>query len=199
MAKILLDFDSTLIDTQSVRLSRTNAKFGTNYSASDVVTWHNTGYFEKEHDEWMWGEECFLDPTLHLESPPVRNALIGVSALKNLGHDMVVVTDRPDCIHDVTRQWLKQHKINLPVYFTYHKDSYSLVGTKTKKDIVDEIGIEIVIEDSPHHSTELSRMPTVETVYLLDYLYNRNVDGPKITRVADWKELILIMSQVYVA
>lgn len=198
MAKILVDLDSTLVDSTTPRLVRTNKKFGTNYKVSDIVSWHNTGYFSPEHDTWMWGPNGFLDPKLHEECKPIKDALRGIEALRNQGHDMFIVTDRPSEIHEATERWVKKHKINLPVYFTYHPESYSKTGTKTKKDFVDEIGIEVVIEDSPHHSTGLAEMPTVETVYLLDYAYNRDVSGPKIVRVQDWQEIINIFSGVYV-
>ncbi len=191
MARHLIDYDSTLADTQALRLETVNAHFGTNYTPDMVTSWHNS-YMTDEEQAFMWSDACFLNEQLQLNARPVRGAIQGVTMLLAQGHELMVVSDRPLSLFDVTRQWLDDHNLDMVrLLFTRHKHSQSTESTlKTKVQAAYQHRLSIVIEDAPHHAAVFAEKNWIDHVYLLDMPYNQGVEHSKVHRVADWAEIV---------
>ena len=191
MSKWLIDFDSTLSDTFAGVIPVVNAEFGTNYTPKDFVSWSSELFMEPEHASFMWGEHGFLSDDVQIATPPVRYAIQGVKQLLRKGHDLMVVSDRPSRLYDVTCAWLQQHELDLPVVFTHNKHSASVGtdGDRTKAQVAWQHRLTHVVEDAPHHAKSFADRSFVDRVYLLDYPHNQDVAHEKITRVHTWKEI----------
>lgn len=193
MAKILLDYDSTLADTSQGRIDAINQQFGTHYSLDGVTTWFNdeNGYMDEAHDGWSWGEECFLSLDWQANLKPVEGAIEGVKRLLVEGHSGIVVSDRPLALFEVTRDWLDRQGLDtVRLLFTKHKASKS--GDHkgfTKSQAAFLYKLTHVIEDAPHHSKTLAERAYIDQIFLLDTPYNQGITHPKIKRVKGWSDI----------
>lgn len=190
MSKWLLDYDSTLADTQSLRLEWVNNQFGTTFTREDVASWHSP-IFSEEIAQWMWGPDCFMSEYFQASVPAVPHAIDGALRLLDAGHRPMVVSDRPAELFEVTRDWLDRQGLDMiRLLFTSHKHSLSVGKGMTKSQAAYLYKLTHVVEDAGHHADSLSNRSYIDKVYLLDMPYNREINGPKITRVDSWSEII---------
>lgn len=201
MTRFLVDYDATLAATDKLRLEWINREFGTNYTPDGVTTWLNadSGYMLPEHDAWAWSDNCFMNLDFQAQVQPVEGAVEGIQRLLELGHEAMIVSDRPTSLFEVTRDWLDKNGLDMiRLLFTRHKHSMN-VGSDhlTKQQAAYLYKLKVVIEDGPHHAELFATKDHIDDVYLLDYPYNRHVmDHPKIARVDGWNALIEIESEV---
>jgi hypothetical protein len=192
MAKWLIDYDSTLCDTQAEYIKRMNERFGTQYTKDNFATWSAPLEVRPEHYKWLWSEECFLNEDFQRTPPPVEGAIEGFKALLNAGHDAMIVSDRPASLFEVTRDWLDRQGLEfVRLYFSRHK--HSLNGQTeglTKIQVAWYNKLTHVVEDAPHHAKAFSAKPYMERIYLLDKPYNQGIEHEKITRVDTWEDIV---------
>lgn len=194
MARILVDYDQTLADTQTAMNNAMNTVFGKTFSLDGITSWINDGYFTDEENEYRWGAQCFLNEKLQSNVKPVVGAIEGMFHLLESGHRPMVVSDRPTELFEVTRDWLDNQGLDMVrLLFTRHKHSQSQDSDKmTKYQAAWAHRLEYVIEDAPHHVTKFADKPYIKRVFLLDYPYNRVHAVPpheKIERVSFWDDI----------
>jgi 5' nucleotidase, deoxy (Pyrimidine), cytosolic type C protein (NT5C) len=192
MSRWLVDYDSTLAETFLEQLRITNQEFDTEYEDSMFVTWRSEDYMPEAHASFMWGPDVFLSECWQLSVPPVPGAIEGCQRLLDQGEHLMIVSDRPPALFDVTRQWLDDHGLDMVrLLFTSHKAS-SMIPTKdsiSKYQAAARYKLDHVVEDAPHHAETFANKPWIERVYLLDRPCNRKVDHPKIRRVHSWNDI----------
>src|SRR5574338_1497591 len=167
--KILLDYDSTLVATDDMRLRWVNERFGTNYTPEEITSWFMD--YTEEEETFMWGSECFLNDAFQSACLPVEGALKGVQALLDYDYTIVVVSDRPIELYSATRQWLDSHELShIELIFTHNKLSMSTDSSElmTKMQIAYLKKLKIVIEDAPHHAEHFAEKDYIDRVLLLD-------------------------------
>jgi hypothetical protein len=201
MERWLCDYDSTLANTNGARYDAVNAKFGTSYRAEDVVDWYWTQHnWPKEHNDWMWGPECFLSEEFQLSVSPQPNAVETLLSMRENGIEPMIVSDRPVELFDCTREWLDEHGLDMiRLLFTRHKHSLNMVtkGVPTKQQAAVLYRLRTVLEDAPHHALAFAEKDHIDQVYLFDRPYNQGIEHEKILRLTDWNHLdtlVTIMS-----
>jgi len=119
---------------------------------------------------------------------PLEDAKIACTELKK-NHELFVITSRQNDVIDATREWVDKYfpSIFSGIHFTNH---FAQNGTSvTKKEICDNLAIDILIEDNLKFATEC--VTPKRHVLLFDYPWNQNSDLPKgIIRVYSWKEIL---------
>lgn len=201
--RLLYDFDSTIADTQQMRLDAVNQEFGTNYTKSYFTAWKDDDLFPKEVLEYMWGPHVFLDTELQMNAQPNDGAIEGIKELHKNGHTGIVVSDRPMMLYDVTRAWLNSYGLDyVPLIFTKSVAMTNVKGdaVQTKSQIAYLHKLTHAIEDSPHHAEALAGRDYINSVYLMDMPYNQVVqEHDKIIRVPDFKtavQMVLMSAKV---
>lgn len=107
-----------------------------------------------------------------------------ISKLKNLGHEIYIVTARtsdlsycdisPEKMKKIVSKWLKKYKIY------YDKIVWT---SKEKLSYCKENKIDVMIEDSPRHIKDLVKFCKV---ICFDAPYNRECDAENLTRCYTW-------------
>lgn len=195
MARILLDYDSTITNFCGGMLSALNSKFGTDYQERDVTSWDwwRTALTKKQV-AYVWGPEVYQSAFFTILLPEVEGAYKGVQALRELGHEFVVVSDRKPHMKEWIESWL--HVLRWPQFEVVTSDRETYPKTQVAKDL----GLTIAIEDSPHHAKALACSPHIEKVYVRERPYNQEVEGlPKVTRFKEWDEVVFAESLELVA
>ena len=183
--RIMLDFDSTTGELDGHMRASVNAKFGTNYQQEDITSWSWWDNRPQEQGEYVWGPECFQNKEWTLAMPPVEGAIESVTELLDDGHTIALVSDRPPHMGLWLKDWLRQHRLPIPVHTTSRSKG------PTKLEVIRKLGLQIVIEDAPHHAIEMSASPDVEGVFMLDKPWNRDVvTNQKLGRCSDWNHVM---------
>ena len=182
--RILVDFDSTLTQMDEHMLATCNERHGTEYAHGDIDSWEWLATFP--HASWAWGDECFGSPEWQASVPPQPGAVRTVRELAMAGDEPYIVSDRTahtECI----REWAANHGLgDLPVIISDRNDF-------PKWKVARGFGIRMAIEDAPHNALDLADKAGCYPVILIDKPYNRDIDHPRIVRVANWDEVALVI------
>lgn len=195
MARILLDFDSTIADFEGAMLEALNRKFDTNYREHDVTSWDWwwTALTERQVS-YVWGTGVYESAFFTMCIPEVEGAYKGVWALTELGHEPVIVSDRQDYMKPWIESWLRVQGWPLFKVVMSNRETYS------KVEVAKDLGLTIAVEDSPHHAKALACSPHIEKVYVRERPYNKEVEGlPRVTRFKEWDEVVFAESLELVA
>lgn len=184
MARWLIDIDSTTMDTIGRQLALASERFGVAYTIDHITEWDWDDILPAEVCAYVWGDECFKNPSFHWTCPAVASSIKTVRGLLTAGNDVFFVSDRPDALYDVTRAWLDGWELDAADLIFTNRETYP------KAQAAVDLRLSHVVEDAGHHAVDLAALDQVQRVYLVDYPYNRAIPAhPKITRVAGWAEI----------
>lgn len=183
MNRWVLDFDSVLNDFNAHICNTLMLRYGYEISPSEITEWEF--WDGHKYESAVWGPTMFLNREWTLNIPTKRSALSAIHRLRERGDDMIVVSDRPDMMHEWVAAWLELHGFeDLPLFLTNK--------VKTKLEIGAEHGCNIAIDDSPHWLDSYANAPEYKRVYIMDTPYNRFVEeSDRMVRVGSWNHLIV--------
>lgn len=190
MNRYLIDFDGVIARTFEQQILLLNRKFVTTYTVDDFPTWDTVSVLTDEENEWFWGEECFLSPSTTLDATPVELAPYAVERIRN-HHEAYVVSDRPHSLRKATESWLYRHIGSVPLILTRSPLSKGDADTRipTKTEVAACLGIDVAIEDAPHHANDLADI--VDRVYLFSTPANQKVQEDEvISRITSWRTVL---------
>lgn len=192
MTRWLIDYDQTLANTQARYLQAMNERFGTDYVESDFTSWAGPKRIKKEHFDWVWSPECFMNEDFQESVEPLAHAIEGVHHLIANGDEAMVVSDRHSSLFEVTRDWLDKQGLDMVrLLFTRHKHSSLTDGNLTKQQAAWLYKLDGVIEDGPHHVELFAKKPHINRIFLIDMPYNQYLgEDERIIRVNGWKEIV---------
>ena len=183
--KWLVDWDSVCGDLQVAQLRAVNERFGTNYQLGDVNDWnwwfHST---PKELSDFVWGPECFLSREWTLAIPPLPGAIEGLQTLLRWGIEPVIVSDRKPYMAEWLSAWFRQYGLSPSVVISDRNHC-------PKIEVAAQLGLTTVVEDAPHHASEMGGSGKFEVVWLMTQPWNTAVESVgTMIRVRDWTDLI---------
>lgn len=168
--RIGIDIDNTIVDTRkSVFKYKRKSKFK-----------HNKGYYlewsKKEQEEFL--KEYVEEIQKHAEVKEYAKEAIDL--LKEMGHDIVIITYRDNLLSNKTKkntmQYLKEHTI-------YYDEI--VFGAFNKGKVCKEKHIDLLIDDSLENIKSAVQVGISVLVYPM--FYNKNTKYP---RVKNWKEVL---------
>lgn len=169
-----IDLDGVVADFNSGWMRHYNEEHGTDLTVDQVQFWdglHTLTHFEAMDDFWAWAKDHGGHSVFrHLEV--YDGALEAIRALNREGHDIVIVTAKPDwAIHD-TFEWLADHRIpTREVHIAYAKY---------------EVDCDVYLDDSPHVLPELVEHRPDRVVCRFVRPWNTPIEGT--VDVHDWAE-----------
>jgi uncharacterized HAD superfamily protein len=186
-----VDMDDVLLDFTEHLLRFVNAKYGTNHQRKDSFN------FNLEH-VWKVPKEDvdrkileFYSSKEHNEAPPFPEALDGIRELKAAGHELHLITSKPDILKDVTLRWLRTHFSDAFSDAHFMNEFHGTGAKRTKAEVCKLLGVEIFIDDALHNARSISA--TGIPVLLLDAPWNQEKVEAPITRVKSWKDIVEII------
>ncbi len=177
-----IDLDGVVADFNAGWMTQYNHENGTDLTPDMVTGWD--GLTELTHFPdmgafWTWardhgGHSVFR----HLE--PYDGAIETLRALNRAGHDIVILTAKPDwAVHD-TFEWLADHRI----------------PTREVHCLEDKWRIDcaLYLDDSPYMVPDLLRHRPSRTVCRFVRTWNRPVEGA--VDVHDWDEVARVVREL---
>lgn len=186
--KIAIDCDDVLADSISMLKKQHNLMFPDKPVPDNLAPiwqeWNRV--LDKETVNQLYN--VFLQDSFILSLLPKHDSIMGVRELSRLGCEIVIVTSRVSKVAKATRQWTNKYfgdMISEVFHLTY--DGYEqLVG---KEDICRDNQISLLVDDHPYVIEAMTR-DGIKTL-LYDCPWNKDVsDGPLVTRVKNWHEIV---------
>jgi uncharacterized HAD superfamily protein len=188
--KIGIDIDEVLANTMSNFLDFHNEMYGTDATRDEITDYYFDGLFHWTREENFKRFDEFYKTRFFEDIVPVEGAADGIKSLQQLG-TLYVITSRPLYIKEQTLKWLTRYfGDDLPEVYFAHLD-----GAGTKADLCDQLGIDLLIEDSLEFA-EACAAKNVQ-VLLMDAPWNRRELADNITRVYNWDEILTKVATIH--
>jgi uncharacterized HAD superfamily protein len=185
---IAIDIDDVLADLSHPLVAFHNETYGTRFRREDHMDYNLEsvwgGTARESYDKVM---RFFASPYF-AEVRPVPGAVDGVRVLRDLGHDLVVITSRPEGIMKKTAGWIEAffprafNDILCATHY-YNRDYNKKSGLCTR------LGVELILDDCLEIALECAQEGI--RVLLYNAPWNQVSSLPEgITRVFSWDEIV---------
>jgi 5'(3')-deoxyribonucleotidase len=187
--RIAVDVDGVLADHVSAVLSQLRAKHDEFMKEKSEMTHWDEPLPELATSLKPAIETAESEPTFIRNMPPVEGAIEGTTELADRGHELVIVTARPESILPVTHEWLENNGIP-------HRREKSL---STRGEMKTTADAEILIDDFPGHVRDFAAAGK-DAVLFVQPWNKSEVDGltesPRIFAAEDWGQVLTIIESL---
>lgn len=140
-----IDLDGVVADFNRGWTVAYNRSFGAQLSADMVRTWDSPLSLTHFHDMdafWSWARGQGRNGVFR-ELDPYPGAVEALHELHGEGHDLVIVSAKPDWAVPGTLEWLAEHRIpTREIHFTEHKH---------------RVSCDVYLDDAPGQLAEIAR------------------------------------------
>jgi hypothetical protein len=186
--KIGLDFHGIVVDSHGLKSTLLKEIFGADVSVGDCRK-----ATQKPRGKEVYKQYCYVQRLIyetkayHRRLEPTPGALQGIRELRELGHELVIVTSSSPQAAALGRQWLDTHELDIPLIASGRWPSKTRVVRKLKLDA-------LVEDDLPKLKLV---MGIVSRLYLLRQPHNLSIvdAGPNIVIAESWAEIVKILSE----
>ncbi len=168
MVATLVDIDDTLSGTMTALLEYVNERASRHYRYEEL----NREFRERNEGEYYDLVQEALRAG-NLQVFPLAGALAGVSRLHQAGHEVHIVSARPEDQHKWVRRWLQTYDFS-PYITEIHPRPSSQKGSDFKRAVAKRIKPKAAFEDTYELARALA--PVCPKTYLIDCPWNR-ADG----------------------
>jgi len=196
MARIGIDFDDVLIKTAALVVSVYNKHHNTTLTVDD---WYDLSpealirYNASEPAEVVkrvmaiQGEDSFL-------VEPIDGAVEALHALKDAGHELIIITGRPESLRPQTIKNVQQYFGDLfsseTVRFVDHFN-HDISGKRiTKGDVATELKLDYFIDDVVSHANIVAGVGVKTFLLDMDYKWSKQLADPRVVHVQGWPEIV---------
>ncbi len=186
--RIGVDIDEILTPLLESFLPFYNERHGTDYRLEDIWTYHLEEVMERPLPEMVEDVRDFYESGLLVALQPFPDAQEAIKALKDAGHELVIITSRHSGAIEKTKPWLDKHFPGMfsTIHFSKH------VGwsgeEKTKGTLCKELKVNVLIDDDARYSKDCEECNI--TLVLLDKPWNQRQETNGALRVKDWQEVL---------
>lgn len=191
--RIGLDFDDVLIASADHTVELYNARYGTELTRDD--------WYDDPDIVDPWKVETFKDVVERvvqiqqqddfLSVEPLKEAQRVLKRLKAIGHELVVITGRPEQLRSSTLALLDKYYGDVfktsDLYFTNH---FAHNGTRVHKgDIAKELNLTHFVDDVIQHANNVSSAGVRTILFSNDYKWNQGEVDEGVVRLNGWREI----------
>lgn len=171
-----IDLDGVVADFVAGWISRYNQEFEADLSPLSVQTWdglHTLTHFRDSTEFWRWASDHGGSSVFrHLET--YEGATAALDELARQGHEIVIITLKPDwAVHD-TFAWIADHRVpTREVHITSNKW---------------EVSCDIYLDDSPEQLTRYLEERPDRLVCRFVRPWNYPIEG--VLDIGTWKDFV---------
>lgn len=186
---IAIDLDEILADTTPALIRYHNDTYATSYAIEDFVSYEWWNVWGGTREESVRKFMDFVKSPYFQEVGPIVGSEKAIQQLKK-EHILHIVTSRQLQLQQETKKWVEKYfpKMFHGLHVTNHAQ-WALSGrTRSKIEVCQELGTELLIEDSLVYAKECEEDEI--PVLLLDYPWNRGEIPKNTKRVYSWEEIL---------
>lgn len=179
-----IDLDGVVADFNGGWISRYNAQYGADIPLDAVDSWGappRLTHFRHMGEFWRWARDL-EGASLFRHLSPFPDAIGALEELTARGHDIVILTAKPDwAVHD-TYEWIAEHR--LPTREVHILDDKWMVPC------------DVYLDDAPHQLETIVRHRPDRQVCRFVRRWNRPVGGAH--DVASWAEYVAFVGTLVI-
>ncbi|WP_370325671.1 hypothetical protein [Euzebya sp.] len=178
-----IDMDGVIADFNAGWTHHFNAQHGTDLCADDVHSWDCLPELAGLPDMeafWDWARDLGDGRSVFRHLDPFPGAIEALHGLDAAGHDLVIITAKPDWSIPDTLSWLGDHRVPVREVHIQH-DKW-------------RVEADVYLDDSPHVLRDLVRHHPDRHVLRFVRRWNAHLEGT--TAVHDWDEVIDAVSRI---
>ncbi len=189
---IYVDFDDCLCETARYFSGLVAEMFALDIPYEKIKYFNLQQSFsltDEEYDRMMIHAH---QPQVLLSYDETPGAISVINQWIDQGHDVKIITGRPQSAFEASRQWLNEHGLErVPLYCLnkYGRDNF-IKGSTFNLELDDyyKMHFDYAVEDSPSAFKFFNHLPDLK-VMVFDRPWNRECDlpGANYTRCAGWK------------
>ena len=186
--KIGIDVDEVLVDFMENLIALYNQSHNACFRRHDFRSMRFAETWGGSDEEAKEEVRRFFESSHFDEIEPISQSQYGIEKLKLSGHELIIVTSRPESVRERTLDWLNQNYLGAFSEFYFTSEWFNGGGSR-KPDICIKAGIEILVDDALENGRECSEAGI--KVLLPDCPWNQTEDLPEgIKRVYSWEEIV---------
>jgi len=186
--KIGIDIDEVVAEFVKQYLKVHNAKEGTELSSEDVYTYDLWDPLEITRERAIEITNEIYDHEDLLENLSVVEGAIEAINKLNESHELFFITARHARVGEKTKRFFKKHFPENDFKIIHTGDFFKEQG-KSKGEICQELGIEVLIEDNLEWATKYSKENI--KIILLAKPWNKDfVEQENFLRIGSWGEIL---------
>ncbi len=191
---IYVDFDDCLCETARFFTQLAEKLFGKSvpYEAMKDFNMQRSFSLNSEQYEQMMIEGHRPEALLSFAETP--GAAETINSWLDLGHDVSIITGRPNSAYEPSRKWLDQHgleRVRLYCLNKYGRDSF-IKNSEFSLEVEDyyKMRFDLIVEDSPAAFRFFDHLPEA-AVMVFDRPWNHECElpGKNYRRCFDWKTI----------
>jgi uncharacterized HAD superfamily protein len=185
-----IDLDDVLLDFNTALCEFYNSSYGTNYKREDFTDFYLERLWNVPTEEVKKVISEFYDHDTHWNTSPMPGAVSAIQKLFSQNHNLVIITAKPDTLRDRTQDWLMKHfgEVFQSVHFVGHYHLNTDGKKRTKREVCDELGVDIFIDDSMDNV--VSVVGPERPAFLIDSPWNQGDVPQNAKRVKGWDEIM---------
>ncbi len=189
--KIGIDIDEVLGHFLPALVEFHNYTYGTKLKVEQFHSYNFWEVWGGTRDEMIKKVDDFELTTFFINIQTVDGAKDSIKKLKEK-HEFFIITSRPMSLLQKTKDWLEKKFPNTFDKIFFANNVFRNQTTKSKGEFCNDLGIDIMIEDSASFANEC--VAPDRKVFLINQPWNKDaITKPEVIRVNSWKE---IMEQV---
>ena len=176
-----IDIDDVKVDFYRAFIKYYNEQHGTSISYEELTDFQIHHVLKTDRETVKKALDTFYQSKEFREIEPFPDAKKTIPIIAKQ-HRLVVISSRPEHIHDHTRAWLEYHFPGC--FMDVH---FSTKTGKRKANICQDLGVDVFIEDNIDYAKEVADNGI--RVLLFDRPWNQTSLPANITRVQNWTEV----------
>jgi len=189
--KIGVDVDEVLAGFLSAFIEYHNVEYGTSLVRGDFSSYNFEEVVGGTKEEVI-GKICDFHKTSYFFGIKCIEGSQEAIGRLSLDNELSVVTARQSSVEGVTRSWIGEYFSGCfgEVHMANHYPSDGS-PSRTKREICDSYGIEVLVEDSLNHALDCLTSERRVLLFDMGYPWNQAKDLPEgMVRVHSWKEVL---------
>lgn len=170
-----IDLDGVVADFTAGWIDLHRREFGSDLAPDGVTMWdglHEFAGFPSMDAFWDWARPNGSRPSVFRHLRPLPGALETIRTLADVGHDIVIISAKPDWAVPDTLAWLSDHAMpTREVHLTFDKH---------------EVECDVYLDDAPHVLESLRERRGDRTVCRFVQPWNAPMEG--IVDVSGWQD-----------
>lgn len=190
--KIAIDVDEVLSEIMIPLLDYYNSLYNKNIQLSDLKSVGLDKYWEVSAKESITIVENFFIEKFD-EAKPIKGSIEGVKKLKNMGHELFILSARPINVKEKTIAWINEiyGEVFTQMFFT---DKFSNPNAPKKSEIMKQHKIDLLIDDDPNNCFDAANKGFQAILLNIDNRLHYSISDQEhknVTKAYSWDEAIL--------
>lgn len=194
---IAVDFDEVLRPFLDPLQERYNRLKGTSHAVEEHADYDFQDVWGVSVEEVIEEIDDYCASPEHIEARPLPFVQGSTYRLREQGHDLTIVTARPEEVAEFTDDWLTRYMPGVFSEVIYCSHEARDGESRSKESVLLEHDMDVLIDDSPGH-VKNAQNHDLEAILFGDYPWNmlpRHRNG--VVRAAtDWLEVELHIEQI---